>query len=143
MRAASTICRPFMPPGSPTSVISRSMRTSDCRILRPVALSAASSDEYLHVEPVTALRGGVGGGILLRQDNIDVHAGYQHHFSAGFDNGGNGALRAPAGTRSGEDEPFRIGGPLGENEFRSYHTINGGKLVQSANVFDVGVTVHF
>ena len=30
VRAASAICRPFMPPGRPTSVISRSTRVSDC-----------------------------------------------------------------------------------------------------------------
>jgi hypothetical protein len=34
--------RPFMPPGRPTSVTSRSIRTSDCMIRRPAAPSVAS-----------------------------------------------------------------------------------------------------
>ena len=101
--------------------------------------SQAAADEYLHVEPVVPLRGGFGGGVVFRQDNFDFHFGYQRHWSVGYDNGGDGALRATTGSRTGEDEPFNIDGPLGEDEFRTYHTINGGRVTQGANVFNVGV----
>ncbi len=105
--------------------------------------SAANDDEYLTVDPVVALRGGVGGGFVLRQEWLDFHFAYQRHFNAGYDNGGNGARKATAGTRQGTDEPFRVGGPGGEQEFRSYHAVNGGRVVQSANVFSADVTVRF
>jgi long-chain fatty acid transport protein len=105
--------------------------------------SAANDDEYLSVDPVAALRGGFGGGVVLRQEALDIHIGYQRHWNAGYDNQGNGVARATSGTRAGTDEPFRIGGPLGDNEFRSYHTINGGKVVQSANVFAMEATLRF
>ena len=105
--------------------------------------TAAADDEYLHVEPVVPLRGGFGGGVVFRQDNVDVHMGYQRHWSSGYDNGGNGALRATTGARTGEDDPFVIGGPLGENEFRSYHSVNGGRVTQGANVFNAGLIVRW
>jgi hypothetical protein len=105
--------------------------------------SEANDDEYLNVDPVAALRGGFGGGIVLRQEALDITFGYQRHWNAGYDNHGNGVARATTGTRAGTDEPFRVGGSLGENEFRSYHTINGGRVVQSANVFALEVTLRF
>lgn len=105
--------------------------------------SSANDDEYLTVDPVVAMRGGVGGGIVLRQEWIDFHVAYQRHWNAGYDNGGNGTRRATAGTQQGRDEPFRVGGPAGDLEFRSYHTINGGRVIQSANVFSTDVTIRF
>jgi len=45
IRAASATCRPFTPPGRPTSVISRSMRASDCRIFSPDGLKSATSGQ--------------------------------------------------------------------------------------------------
>ena len=106
--------------------------------------SAANDDEYLSVDPVVALRGGFGGGLVLRQEWLDLHFGYQRHWNAGYDNNGNGVQRAATGTNQGDpDGPFRVGGPRGDKEFRSYHTVNGGKVTQSANVFSADVTVRF
>lgn len=104
----------------------------------------ANDDEFLSVDPVVALRGGFGGGIVLRQEWLDFHLGYQRHWNAGYDNKGDGAQKSAAGTQQGDpDGPFRVGGPRGEDEFRSYHAINGGSVIQSANVFSTDVTIRF
>ena len=107
--------------------------------------TAAVEAENLNLSPVAAMRGGVGGGVVLRQDRFDFHIGYQRHWNAGLDNRGNGNIRSGAGTVSRGDPPgeFRIGGPEGENEFRTYHAVNGGKVVQSANVFTLGGIYRF
>lgn len=107
--------------------------------------SAANSDEHLTVDPVVALRGGFGGGIVFRQEWLDVHLGYQRHWNAGYDNEGNGANRAAAGVAQVDnpDEGFRVGGPRGDDEFKSFHTINGGRVIQSANVFSGDITIRF
>jgi hypothetical protein len=106
--------------------------------------SAANDDAYLTVDPVVALRGGFGGGVVIRQEWLDVHLAYQRHWNAGYDNGGEGAQRTTAGTQQGDpDGDFRIGGPRGANEFRSFHTVNGGRVIQSANVFSADITVRF
>jgi hypothetical protein len=102
--------------------------------------SQAADDEWLHVAPVPAERGGFGGGVVLRQDHFDFSLGYQYHWSTPMDNGGNGALRANAGEIDGADE-FRLG--EGPHPFRSYHTINGGRVTQSAHAFTLGGVYRF
>lgn len=91
--------------------------------------SAAVEAEYLTVTGVPALRGGFGGGVVLRVGRVDVEVGYQHHWNAGLDNGGQGKLRAILGT--------------GRADNRSYHTVNGGSIEQHANVFSLGVVARF
>ncbi len=111
--------------------------------------TAALEDSELNLQPVAALRGGFGGGVVVRQDRFDFHVGYQRHWNQGFDNGGDGEALATAGTVSrppaspGEPSEFFLGGPRGADEFRTYHAVNGGKVVQSANVFTLGGIYRF
>jgi len=103
--------------------------------------TAAADDAYLNVSPVPALRGGYGGGVVLRQNHFDFQLGYQYHWSAGMDNHGNGALRAGAGVR--DIDAFRLGQDPLEQQFRSYHSVNGGRVTQSAHVFTLGGIYRF
>lgn len=91
--------------------------------------TSAVDDEYLNVTGVPALRGGFGGGFVARFGRIDVEAGYQHIWNAGLDNGGDGKLKAIAGS--------------GSDEFRSFHAVNGGSIKQHANVFSIGGVARF
>jgi long-chain fatty acid transport protein len=87
--------------------------------------TSAVDDEYLTVTGVPALRGGVGGGFVVRALAVDVEAGYQHIWNGGLDNGGDGKLKAIAGSGSPDN--------------RSNHAVNGGSVTQHANVFSVGI----
>lgn len=87
--------------------------------------TSALDDEYLTVTGVPALRGGVGGGFVVRAISVDLEAGYQHIWNAGLDNGGDGKLKAIAGSGSPDN--------------RSNHAVNGGSITQHANVFSVGL----
>src|SRR4029079_1025732 len=49
---------------------------------------------WLQLGVVGGMRGGFGGGVVFRQDFIDISIGYQHHWSNILDNGGNGAMRS-------------------------------------------------
>ncbi len=98
---------------------------------------------WLNVFPVGAFRYGGGGGVVFRQNFIDISIGYQHHESLGLDNDGNGLLRASTGvlTPSIVDPPGTPASKLQAD--RSVHTVNGGKVTQSANAFTLGGTVRF
>jgi hypothetical protein len=105
----------------------------------------------LNISPVPAARGGFGGGIVYRHGNMDFSAGYQRHYSMGLDNKGDGALKAGAGTAQG-GVVFRVGGgcepptptcPSEEQQFRTYHAVNGGRVEQSADVFTLGAVYRF
>ncbi|MBK7580556.1 MAG: outer membrane protein transport protein [Myxococcales bacterium] len=91
--------------------------------------SSAAKAEYLTVTGVPALRGGFGGGFVLRAGSVDIESGYQHIWNAGLDNGGDGQQRAIAGS--------------GSADHRSYHAVNGGKVSQHANVFSLGAVARF
>jgi len=84
---------------------------------------------YMSIFPVGATRWGFGGGVVLRQDFIDISLGYQRHLSAGQNNYGVGLQTIPVGT--------------GSDNYRSVHTVNGGHITESANVFSLGGTVRF
>ncbi len=92
--------------------------------------TSANDASYMTVTGVPAMRGGFGGGLVFRIGIVDVEAGYQHHWNAGFDNGGNGSIHAVAATNA-------------PTTFRSSQAINGGKVTQSANVFALGGVVRF
>jgi hypothetical protein len=92
--------------------------------------------EYLQINVVGAQRYGFGGGLVFRQDFIDISLGYQRLMSSALDNGGNGKLLAPAATGGQESEDPDI-------NKRSFHAINGGKLTQSAHAFTIGGTIRF
>lgn len=91
--------------------------------------TGAIDDEYLTVTGVPALRGGFGGGFVLRVQSVDLEAGYQHIWNAGLDNGGDGKQKAIAASGSPDN--------------RSYHAVNGGKVSQHANVFSMGAVTRF
>ncbi|MBM4361282.1 MAG: hypothetical protein FJ104_01285 [Deltaproteobacteria bacterium] len=103
--------------------------------------------EFLTMFPVGAARWGFGGGVVLRQDFLDVSVGYQRHMSSGLDNGGNGGTLANVGTRGGgsfnvNDDPAGVSAQ-DRTQFRSERFINGGQVTQSAHVFSLGGTVRF
>jgi len=86
----------------------------------------------MEIFPVGATRWGFGGGIVLRQDFIDISLGYQRHLSAGQNNNGVGLMTIPVGT--GNNANFN---------YRSVHTVNGGHITENAHVFSLGGTVRF
>lgn len=98
--------------------------------------SESQDPAYLQMNAVGAERYGFGGGLVFRQDFIDISIGYQRLLSSGLDNGGNGKLLVPAATGGQASED-----PLINN--RTFHAVNGGKLTQSAHAFTIGGTVRF
>jgi len=103
--------------------------------------SQAAPDAYLHISPVPALRGGVGGGLIVRQSPVDFVVGYQRHWSQQMDNGGRGAARANAGIAT--DTTFRVGQAPEDRQFRTGQAVNGGRVSQSAHVFTLGAVWRF
>jgi long-chain fatty acid transport protein len=91
--------------------------------------SQSQDPAYLQIGAMGYERWGFGGGVVFRQDFIDLSLGYQRLQSAGLDNGGNGAFRAAAAT--------------GTPDNRTAHAVNGGKLTQSAHAFTFGATLRF
>jgi long-chain fatty acid transport protein len=87
---------------------------------------------YESIFPVGATRWGFGGGIVFRQDFIDISLGYQRHLSSGQNNNGDGKMLIPVGTSF--SSPFN---------YRSIHTVNGGHITENAHAFSLGGTVHF
>jgi len=103
--------------------------------------------EWLTIASVGGARGGFGGGIVLRQDFIDISFGYQRHWNMGLDNKGHGAMKAAQGTVQGHefdlnDEPAGVS-TTDRTQFRSLHTVNDGRVTQSAHAFTLGGTVRF
>ncbi|HVU04714.1 MAG TPA: hypothetical protein VHE30_23335 [Polyangiaceae bacterium] len=110
----------------------------------------AQQPEWLQISYVAALRGGFGGGVVFRQDFIDISFGFQHQWSAGLDNHGHGLMRGTttAGTNPDGTDPNINKEPPGvtaatRQQYRTYHTVNDGRITQSANVFTLGGTIHF
>jgi hypothetical protein len=116
--------------------------------------------KWLTVAAFGAMRGGFGGGIVFRQDFIDISIGYQYHWSSGLDNNGQGAMRAIAAT--GQDAQNRVFNnspcpatqpgsgcePVGvsaadRTQFRTAHTVNNGSVSQHAHAFTLGGTLRF
>ena len=83
---------------------------------------------------------GFGGGLVLRQRPFEVAIGYQRHWNQGLDNGGNGKAKAGAATGAGGSLYDEVEG--GE-PFKTFHSVNGGKVTQSAHVFTLGGVVRF
>lgn len=106
--------------------------------------------EWLSVAPVGAMRGGVGGGLVFRQDFIDISLGYQYHWSSGLDNYGEGKMRAVVGSGHNRDtsefsnnrEPAGVTA-ADRTQFRTPYTINNGSVSQHAHAFTLGGTVRF
>lgn len=100
--------------------------------------------EWLNVFPTGPQRYGVGGGIVFRQDFIDISIGFQHHGSSALDNKGDGRMRAILAT-SNETELHDGPNTSAKDrvDFRTPFAINGGKVTQYANSFTLGGTVRF
>lgn len=100
---------------------------------------------WLQLGVVGGMRGGFGGGIVLRQDFIDISLGYQHQWSNILDNGGHGAMRSTITSSNPEPDVTKDAGVSAANrtQYRTFHTVNDGRLSQSADVFSLGGTVHF
>ncbi|HEY6557917.1 MAG TPA: hypothetical protein VI072_11620 [Polyangiaceae bacterium] len=108
--------------------------------------TAAADPEWLHIAPVPAARGGFGGGVVYRVGAFDFSVGYQRHLSRPLDNKGRGALQVGAGTWQGDPEFSTQDPPPGqskEQQFRTFHAVNGGKVIQSAHVFTAGGVFRF
>ncbi len=113
--------------------------------------SQSMDPKWLTISMVGGQRGGFGGGVVFRQDFIDISIGYQYHWNAGLDNGGQGAMRSVVGqlSTSGMQQPFNTNlNPPGSNaatytQFRSAQTVNDGRVTQSAHAFTLGGTVRF
>lgn len=108
----------------------------------------SQNPRLLNISQAGPLRGGVGGGLVLRQDFIDFTFGYQYQWSAGLNNHGRGLLRAPVGADTGGggfstlDEPRDIRA-VDRREFRTPYVVNGGRLTQHAHAFALGTVIRF
>jgi long-chain fatty acid transport protein len=113
--------------------------------------SQSVDPKWLSIAAVGSARGGVGGGVVFRQDFIDVSVGYQYHWSSGLDNGGNGAMRAIVGQLSprGNEQAYNTNleppnvTAATRTQFRSAQTVNDGRITQSAHAVTLGGTVRF
>lgn len=108
----------------------------------------SQNPRLLNISQAGPLRGGVGGGLVLRQDFIDFTFGYQYQWSAGLDNGGHGLLRAPVGADSGGDGFSTLDEPrdiraVDRREFRTPYVVNGGRMTQHAHAFALGTVIRF
>jgi hypothetical protein len=105
--------------------------------------SRSQDPAYLNVFPMGPLRYGVGGGVVFRQDFVDVAIGYQHHWSIALDNEGNGRMPATyiQGSPRGHDTPDTSA--KDRQDYRTPYGINGGRLTQHANAFTLGATLRF
>ena len=103
---------------------------------------------WLSVFPVGATRGGFGGGLVFRQDFIDISMGYQYNWSAGLDNNGQGAMHTVVGSGNYNGVAFstqneKATSAANYTQFRSGQTENDGSVSQHAHTFTLGGTVHF
>ncbi|HVW23974.1 MAG TPA: hypothetical protein VHC69_01310 [Polyangiaceae bacterium] len=112
--------------------------------------SQSQDAKWLSITSVGATRGGFGGGFVFRQDFIDISIGYQYHWSEGLDNDGVGAMRAIAGSvaTNAMTPPFNVnrdGNVTAANrqQFRTFNTVNDGRITQYAHAFTLGGTVRF
>jgi long-chain fatty acid transport protein len=111
----------------------------------------AQDPKWLSIATVPSLRGGFGGGLVFRQDFIDISIGYQMQWAQGLNNDGVGAMRSVVGqaTTGNNFPPFNTNNePAGvsaanRTQFRSVHFVNDGRVTQSAQAFTLGGTVRF
>ena len=116
--------------------------------------TAAVDAEDLNVTGVPALRGGFGGGVVVRIDPVDVELGYQRIWNAGLDNGkacldedavggGSGPIAEQEGCGRAQAIAGSGAAPDGSIPHRSFHGVNGGKVSQRANVVSIGAVARF
>lgn len=110
-------------------------------------------DEHLALDFDLGFKAGVSGGATVRVGPVDISVGYQHTFFGTIDNGGKGAINALSGDATGLSSvspgvaPVCGGDPknpkIGPGCFRSYQTVNGGKLTAQLNEVGVAATARF
>jgi long-chain fatty acid transport protein len=110
--------------------------------------SRSQKPELLDVSQPGPLRGGFGGGLVVRRQVLDVSISYQLHLSQPLDNRGHGALRAPAANELGGDGFSTLDEPqslpaVDRREFRSPYVVNGGRVTATAHVLAIGAVVRF
>lgn len=110
-------------------------------------------DSHLALDFDLGWKAGVSGGAKVRIGPVDIAVGYQHTFWGTIDNGGKGDLNALSGDAAGLSNADPAKGPVCGNDpknpkigpgcFRSYQTVNGGKLTAHLNEVGVSATARF
>jgi long-chain fatty acid transport protein len=104
--------------------------------------TAGQDAQYLNLDFDVAMRGGVAGGATVRAGPVDISVGYQHTFYATLDNHGNGSVNALSGD--GSACPTGVTpAPVGPGCFRSYQSVNGGRITANLNEFGLAATARF
>ena len=85
--------------------------------------------EYLNPDFHNGYRVGVNAGATVRLARFDVSLAYQHTFFETLDNGGKGAVKGLSGDAT--------------TNYRTQHSVNGGKLTTSLDEISLGATVRF
>ena len=106
-------------------------------------------DAYLAIDFVNGWKAGLSGGATVRLGPIDLSVAYQHTFIGTLDNAGKGAVHALSGDARGLSGEDPVCGKdasnpkIGPGCFRSYQTINGGKLTAHLNEVGLSATARF
>jgi long-chain fatty acid transport protein len=87
-------------------------------------------DEWLNPDFHLGEKIGVSGGGTVRVGPVDISLAYQHTFFGALDNGGKGKVKALSGAANAPG-------------YRSYQSVNGGRLESSLNEIALGGTVRF
>lgn len=102
--------------------------------------SKGQDDADLNIDFPMAEKVGLSAGATVRLGPVDITAAFQHTFYGTLDNGGKGALHGLSGdaATATEEAAGKPGGP-----YRTYQTINGGKLETELNEVALGATLRF
>lgn len=110
-------------------------------------------DEHLALDFDLGWKSGISGGAKVRVGPVDISVGYQHTFFGVIDNAGKGAVRALSGDASGLTSTDPGVAPIcgtdpknpkiGPGCFRSFQTVNGGKLTAHLNEVGISATARF
>lgn len=99
--------------------------------------SKGQDDQYLNIDFHLSEKIGLSGGASVRLGPVDITVAYQHTFFGALDNKGKGALYGLSGDGLTSDKPGAGG------KYRTYQTINGGKLTSDLNEVGLGATMRF
>jgi long-chain fatty acid transport protein len=113
-------------------------------------------DKYLALDFDLAWKAGVSGGATVRVGPVDISVGYAHTFYGTLDNGGKGSVYALSGDAAGPRAADPKNGTkgdapcadfpdtkAGQSCFRSWQSVNGGKLTSVLNEFGISASARF
>jgi long-subunit fatty acid transport protein len=110
-------------------------------------------DEHLALDFDLGFKAGISGGAKVRVGPVDISVGYQHTFFGTINNNGKGAIHALSGDATGLSPAEPGATPVCGNDpknpkvgpgcFRSYQTVNGGKLTAQLNEVGISATARF